>query len=170
MLPQQKKPYLSSMEWIISRTMPNLVWHSRVNLSSFFCGGKMRITGPAVTTKVPCKPLNPQLASGYWPHVQHPTPSWPQLQLSSLHHPTNMLFWDGTHDVSIGELFLLISPFANPSALMGSTDWFARTYHDLHGAPARCAPVHGHSLVDYMGHCPHRLCQSKEKTFQNSRT
>lgn len=34
-------------------------------------------------------------------------------------------------------------------------------YHDLHGAPARRAPVHGHPLVDDVGHGAHRLCQRK---------
>lgn len=34
-------------------------------------------------------------------------------------------------------------------------------YHDLHGAPARRAPVHGHPLVDDVGHGAHRLCRRK---------
>lgn len=35
------------------------------------------------------------------------------------------------------------------------------SYHDLHGAPARRAPVHGHPLVDDVGHGAHRLCRRK---------
>ena len=34
---------------------------------------------------------------------------------------------------------------------------YVRTHHDLHGGPPRCPPVHCHSLVNHMGHCPHRF-------------
>lgn len=37
----------------------------------------------------------------------------------------------------------------------------ASLYHDLHGAPARCAPVHGHPLVDDVGHGAHGLCHER---------
>ena len=34
-------------------------------------------------------------------------------------------------------------------------------YHDLHGAPTRCAPVHGHPLVNDVSHGTHRLCHER---------
>lgn len=39
-------------------------------------------------------------------------------------------------------------------------------YHDLHGAPARGPPVHGHPLVDDMGHGSHSLCREGRREGQ----
>lgn len=38
-------------------------------------------------------------------------------------------------------------------------------HHDLHGAPAGCPPVHGHSLVYYERHGADDLCKSQLHSF-----
>lgn len=46
--------------------------------------------------------------------------------------------------------------------------YFAISYHDLHGRPARRSPVHGHSLIDHMRHCSHYLCKRETRTNEST--
>lgn len=44
------------------------------------------------------------------------------------------------------------------------------THHDLHGAPSGGSPVHGHSLVDHVGHGPDRLFQDRAAADRRDRS
>lgn len=46
------------------------------------------------------------------------------------------------------------------NAFTGYFETCVWTHHDLHWGPSWCPPIHGHPLVDHMGHCPHRLYQN----------
>ena len=40
------------------------------------------------------------------------------------------------------------------------------THHDLHSSPPGGAPVHGHALVDHIGHGSHNLCRDTWSTHE----